>query len=94
MKQAPPSSAPGAPRSRQAQKIASWVEAGPGSRLHAAIASSNSSSVIQRSRSTHSWRSSAMCVGGPPKPMIPMRSHSLAILPSDGRALTGAERTP
>ena len=38
----PPTSAPGRPRTRQAVKMASCVEAGPGSRLQAAIASSNS----------------------------------------------------
>ena len=42
MNAAPPTSAPARPRTRQAQKIASWVEAGPGSRLQAATASSNS----------------------------------------------------
>ena len=42
MNASPPTSAPARPRTRQAQKIASWVEAGPGSRLQAAIASSNS----------------------------------------------------
>jgi hypothetical protein len=29
-------------------------------------------------------RNSAMCVGGPPKPMQPMRVHSRAISPSEG----------
>ena len=38
MKHAPPSRAPATPRSRQAQKIASWVEAGPGNRFVAEIA--------------------------------------------------------
>src|SRR5664280_290319 len=42
MKQTPPRMAPTVPRSRQAQKIASWVEAGPGRRLVAAIPSSKS----------------------------------------------------
>ena len=55
----PPATAPGAPRTRQAQKIASCVDAGPGSRLHAAIASSNSPSVSHARRSTQSSRSSA-----------------------------------
>jgi hypothetical protein len=43
MKQAPPVTAPRQPRSRHPQKIASWVEVGPGSRLVAAMPSSNSS---------------------------------------------------
>ena len=30
------------PATRHAEKMASWVDAGPGNRLHAAIASSNS----------------------------------------------------
>ena len=47
MNAAPPTSAPGRPRIRQAQKIASWVDAGPGSRLQAAIASSNSCASTQ-----------------------------------------------
>ena len=42
MKASPPTTAPSLPRTRHAQKIASSVDAGPGSRLHAAIASSNS----------------------------------------------------
>ena len=33
MNAAPPASAPGRPRTRQAQKIASWVEAGPGQQV-------------------------------------------------------------
>ena len=76
MNAAPPASAPGRPRTRQAQKIASWVEAGPGSRLQAAIASSNSRASSHRLSSTHSLRSSAMCAGGPPNPMQPIRPHS------------------
>ena len=58
---------------------------GPGSRLVAAIACSNSSSVSHSRRSTHSSRSSAMCTGGPPKPVTPMRPHSRAISRSAGR---------
>ena len=42
MKAGPPASAPTRPRTRQAQKIASSVEACPGSRLHVVMASSNS----------------------------------------------------
>ena len=71
----PPTIAPATPATRQAEKIASWVEAGPGSRLHAAIASSNSCAVNHCSRSTQSWRSNAMWAGGPPKPMEPIRPH-------------------
>ena len=80
MKQTPPTSAPRRPRNRQAQKIASCVEAGPGSRFVAAIPSSNSVGPIQPRSVTHSRRSRAMCVGGPPKPMQPMRPHSRAIV--------------
>src|SRR5580693_9615325 len=80
MKHAPPTSAPRGPRSRHAQKIASWVEAGPGSMLVAATPSSNSRAEIQSRRSTHSTLSSAMCAGGPPNPMQPMRPHSRAIV--------------
>ena len=76
MKARPPASAPSWPRTRQAQKMASSVEAGPGSRLQAPMASSNSCASSHCLRSTHSWRSSAMCAGGPPKPMQPIRPHS------------------
>ena len=75
MKQTPPMSAPTRPRSRQAQKIASWVEAGPGKRFVAAIPSSNSVSEIHPRSVTQSLRNSAMWVGGPPKPMQPIRPH-------------------
>ena len=44
------SAAPAGPRSRQAQKMASWVEAGPGSRLVAATPSSNSPSPISSTK--------------------------------------------
>src|SRR5215217_7394765 len=67
--------------------MASWVDAGPGSRLHAATASSKSRASSQRRRSTHSSRSSAMWVGGPPKPMQPMRPQSRRTATSPG-ALT------
>jgi hypothetical protein len=53
--------------------MASWVEAGPGIRLQTAMASSNSRASSQLLRSTHSWRSSLMCAGGPPNPMQPIR---------------------
>src|ERR1700722_17258603 len=42
MKASPPTTAPARPRTRHAQKIESSVDAGPGSRLQVAIASSNS----------------------------------------------------
>ena len=60
MKATPPTSAPPAPATRHAQKIASWVEAGPGSRLHAAIPSSNSPAESHRCFVTHNSRSNAM----------------------------------
>ena len=85
MKQIPPSTAPTGPRSRQAQKIASCVDAGPGRRLVVETPSSNSLASIQWRCSTHSRRSSAMCVGGPPKPMQPSRSHSRAMVASETR---------
>jgi hypothetical protein len=81
MKARPPTTAPSLPRTRHAQKIASWVDAGPGSRLHAAIASSNSSASSHPWRSTHSRRSSAMCAGGPPNPVTPIRPHSRRTVP-------------
>ena len=79
MKHSPPMTAPTARRRRQAQKMASWVEAGPGRRLVAAIPSSNSVAVSHRRSSTHRRRSRAMWAGGPPKPVQPMRAHSRAI---------------
>src|SRR5258708_7171414 len=84
MKHTPPTMAPSGPRSRQAHKMASWVEAGPGSRLVAAIPSSKSASVSHRRSCTHSLRSNAMWVGGPPKPMQPIPPHSRPIVPSLG----------
>ena len=48
--------------------MASWVEAGPGRRLVAAIPSSNSTALSQWRSVTHSCRSMAMWVGGPPNP--------------------------
>ena len=89
MKQMPPISAPGRPRSRQAQKMANWVEAGPGSRLVAEMPSSNSWALSQPRSSTQSLRSRAIWVGGPPKPMIPMRLHSRTMVESG--TLTSAD---
>ena len=40
-------------------------------------------------RSTHSSRSSAMCVGGPPNPMQPMRPHSRDTVRNGGTAAAG-----
>ena len=79
MKARPPTTAPSRPRTRHAQKMASSVEAGPGSRLQAAIASSSSAASSQPSRSTHSRRSSAMRGGraaepGDPDP-APLAQH-------------------
>ncbi len=79
MKQTPPTMAPIGPASRQAQKIASWVEAGPGSSDVAAMPSSNSASDSQEFCWTQSRRSSAMWAGGPPKPVTPIRLHSRAM---------------
>ena len=90
MNAAPPISAPARPRSRQAQKMASWVEAGPGIRLQTAMASSNSRASSQPLRSTHSWRSSRMCAGGPPNPMQPIRPHSRSTVASGTGAAAGA----
>ena len=82
MKASPPATAPARPRTRHAQKIASSVDAGPGSRLQAAIASSNSAASSHPRESTHSRRSSAMCAGGPPNPVTPIRPHSRSTVPS------------
>ena len=72
--------APGVPRSRQAQKIANWVDAGPGRRFVAATPSSNSLAASQWRSSTQRRRSREMWAGGPPKPMQPMRPHSRAMV--------------
>ena len=85
MNPSPPTTAPAGPATRRAQKIASWVEAGPGSRLHPASASSKSRSAIHSRRSTTSRRSSAIWVGGPPNPVTPIRVHSRATSPSGTR---------
>src|SRR5262249_61910217 len=60
---------------------------GPGSSEQAAFASSNARASIQPSRRTTRSRSREMWAGGPPKPVSPIRSHSLAIVPigADGR---------
>ncbi len=92
MNASPPVSAPARPRSRQAQKIASWVEAGPGSRLQAARASSNSAASSHCRRTTHSSRSSLMWVGGPPNPIHPIRPHSRTIVPRLSAGEADAER--
>ena len=83
MKHTPPRTAPTGPRSRQAQKMASCVEAGPGRRLVVAMPSSNSLASIHPRSSTHIRRSRAMWVGGPPNPIQPRRVHSRAMVPSD-----------
>src|SRR4051812_19407993 len=49
------------------------------------MASSNSWSLSQPRRVTHSSRSSAMCVGGPPNPMHPIRPHSRTTTLRPGR---------
>ena len=85
MKHSPPRRAPAGPRSRQAQKMASWVDAGPGSRFVVAMASSNSFASIHCRSSTQRRRSNAIWVGGPPNPMQPRRSHSLTIVGSATR---------
>ena len=94
MNPAPPASAPARPRSRQAQKMASWVEAGPGIRLQTAIASSNSVSSSQPLRSTHNCRSSRMCAGGPPNPMTPIRPHSRSTVHSETSGTRSRLRGP
>ena len=90
MKLSPPATAPAAPRKRQAQRMANWVEAGPGNRFVAETLSSNSEAEIQLLSSTHSRRRSAMWVGGPPKPMQPIRPHSRTMVERDtaGRSST------
>src|SRR3954469_15985017 len=72
--------------------MAICVDAGPGRRLQAATASSNSTAPSQRRRSTHSSRSSAMWAGGPPNPTTPIRVHARAISAADARTLGVVER--
>ena len=84
MNASPPTSAPAMPRSDQAEKMQSCVDAGPGSRLQAAIASSKRLAAIHPRRSTTSSRSMAMWAGGPPKPSTPILPHSRATVSSDG----------
>ncbi len=91
MNPAPPTSAPARPRSRQAQKMASCVEAGPGIMLQTAIASSNSRASSQPRRSTTSCRSSRMCAGGPPNPMQPIRPHSRSTVGSGTCGTSGLD---
>ncbi len=89
MKQSPLTIPPSAFRARQPQKMTSCVEAGPGSRLVVAIASSSSALVNQRLRSTQSSRTRAMCAGGPPKPVQPMRVQAAISSRSDACSFTG-----
>ena len=91
MNAAPPTTAPAGPATLHAQKIASCVDAGPGKRLHAEIASSNSDASIHRRRSTHRSRNNAMCVGGPPKPTQPIRPHCTNTAPSPTLACAAEE---
>ena len=92
MNASPPTAAPARPRTRHAQKIASWVDAGPGSRLQAARASSNSAGASHLRRSTHSARNSEMCAGGPPKPMHPIRPHSRSTVRRPGCSAASVTR--
>jgi hypothetical protein len=66
-------------RTRQAQKSASWVEAGPGSRLHGGDRVLDSRASSQPRGSTHRARSRAMWAGGPPNPdaadPVPLRKR-------------------
>ena len=55
--------------------MASWVEAGPGSSSSRRCRPRTLLASIQSCSSTHSRRKRPMCVGGPPKPMHPMRPH-------------------
>src|SRR5215211_6737798 len=71
--------------------MASCVDAGPGRSWHAAFASSNSRASIHSRRSTTSSRRSAMCAGGPPKPISPRRPHSRSTVRSGTR--TGGDPT-
>jgi hypothetical protein len=61
------------------------VEAGPGSSLHAATASSNSAASSQPSQSTQRSRSILMWMGGPPNPVQPMRPHCRRTVTTDRR---------
>ena len=81
MKHSPPTSAPAGPRRRQAHRMASWVEAGPGQQVGGGDPVLELLGDSQPRRSTHSARSSAMWAGGPPKPMQPIRPHSRAMVP-------------
>jgi hypothetical protein len=89
MKATPPTSAPTGPATVHAHKMESCVDAGPGNRLHAARASSKCAASIHFLRSTQRSRSNAMCVGGPPKPMHPIRAHCT----NTSRRLTRAAET-
>ncbi len=90
MKAAPPTRPPAMPRTRQRQKIATCVDAGPESRLAEAIASSYSVLDIQRRSSTQRRRKSARWAGGPPNPVMPMRPHCAATTRSGTAAGAGA----
>ena len=93
-KPSPPMTARAGPRSRQAQKMASWVEAGP------------AGGCKRRSRSRtlpgaqpdgcrwlqRSTQERDIGAGGPPKPMQPIRPHSRGIQPD--RAAPRAARPP
>ncbi len=83
MKHSPPSTAPTGPPSRHAQKMANWVDAGPGSRFVAATPSSNSRADSHARSSTHSFRSerdvhrrSAEASAADPAPLAPDRDQA------------------
>src|SRR5579859_5487283 len=96
MKASPPTIAPLIPATARAQKIASWVEAGPGRRLVAATASWNSRALSQCSRSTIISRSRAVWACGPPTPRMPSRPQRArtprrSSCDRSGRSDSGAE---
>src|SRR5579863_4884852 len=73
MKQAPAMASPTQPARANPSAIATWVELGPGRRLHAPTRSRKCSRLIQARCSTASRSIRAMCAAGPPNAVSPRR---------------------
>ena len=85
MKSSAASPSPAQPARRLPRSRASWVDAGPGTRLQAAKSSPNSSAPSQRRRRTTSRSISATWLAGPPKATQPSRPKTAATSPSRAR---------
>src|ERR1700722_20086977 len=82
MKHAPAAISPSHPARLYPSAMATCVELGPGSRLHAPIRSRNCSRLIHARRSTASRSIRPMCAAGPPNAVSPRRRKKRTTSPS------------